>query len=177
MSTSLREGGVESGGVNLATALLPEPSDSLFEKPELPDDVFLRRIVHGQFKKKVALAYYPPINKRTKRELVGADLEKHTHQAVKNLDRMLDGLRPATMKLLRIIGKTIPGAGVAIAHFYADMGGTERGSVKLDLVRLQELVADMEERARKQEEDRATMHAQLGAVRTVLAKVAAEARR
>lgn len=177
MPTSLRDEGVESGGVNLATALLPEPSESLFEKPELPDDVFLRRIVHRQFKKAVALAYYPPVDKRTKRELTGVALEKHIDQAVKNLDRMLDGLRPATMKLLRIIGKTIPGAGVAIAHYYADMGGTERGSVKLDLVRLQELVVDMDERARRQDEDRELFHSQLGALKSVLAKVVAEARR
>lgn len=177
MGTVLSETGVEAGGVNLATALLPEPSESLFEKPELPDEVFLRRIVHSQFKKAVALEYYPPVDKRTKKELVGEKLEKHTAQAVSNLDRMLEGHRPPTMKLLRCIRKKVPGAGVAIAHFYADLGGVERGAVKLDLVRLQELVQQLEQRAQRQDEDRAFIQSGMGAVKEVLAKVLAEARR
>ena len=139
--TTLRDSGVETGGGNLATLLQPVPQDSLFDPPELPIEVLLRRLLHPIHKKEVALAYYPAKEKRTGKELSGIALEKHTDQAVKNVDRMLEGHRPIPVKLIDCVIKKVPGAGVAIAHYYADRAGCERGALKLEALRLGEEIA------------------------------------
>lgn len=142
MGSSMPLEGVEDGrgksGSLLDPTLDTPDQGALFEPPELTPEEFLRRLVRREFKKAVALAYYPPKDKRSGRELKGEPLEHHIKNAIGNIDRMLEGHNPPTLRLLDCCRKVIPGAGVAIAHFYADRGGTERGTPKLDTIRLQD---------------------------------------
>lgn len=138
MSSSVHEQGVEPDGGNLATILHPEPQESLFERPELPVEVLLRRVIHPHHKKAVALDYYKPVEKRSGKPLAGVALEKHTAQAVNNVDRMLEGHRPIPVRLIDCVIRQVPGAGVAIAHYYADRAGCERGRPKVEAMRLAE---------------------------------------
>jgi hypothetical protein len=141
MNDSVRAKGVEGGGGIPGRVLDAPDQGALFDPPELRPEEFVKRLLRlYDVKKTVALAYYPPIDKKTKRELRGPDLERHVENAVGNVDRMLEGHNPLTVRLLDCVRRVVPGAGVAIAHFWADRGGTERGSPKLDMVRMQDEV-------------------------------------
>jgi len=140
MGSNMPQRGVEAGGGNSDSTLLTPDQGALFDPPELTPEEFLRRLLRREHKAAVALEYYPAVSKKTKKPLVGADLDKHLKNAVENVDRMLEGHRAATVKLFDCCRRVIPGAGVAIAHFFADRCGTERGAPKLDAIRLQDEV-------------------------------------
>lgn len=164
MATSVGEKGVETRGENFADLLHPEAQESLFERPELPIEVLLRRLIHPHHKKAVALAYYPARERRTGKPLSGPALEKHADQSVKNVDRMLEGHRPVTAKLVDCVMRTIPGAAVAVAHYYADRAGTERGALKVEALQLGERLAELTERIQREADDREETLRQLSAL-------------
>ena len=148
------EMGMEALGGNLSGVLQPQAQETLFERPALPVEVLLRRLIHPHHKKAVALEYYPATEKRTGRPLSGIPLEKHVAQAVTNLDRMLEGHRPITVKLLECVMHAVPGAAVAVAHYYADRAGCERGAPKIEAMRLAEEILAISASLKRSDEER-----------------------
>lgn len=171
MGTSVHQGGVEGVGGNPDSLLHPEAQESLFERPELPVEVLLRRLIHPHHKKAVALAYYPATEKRSGKPLAGVALDKHSEQAVSNVDRMLEGHRPVTTKLLDCVMRVVPGAAVAIAHYYADRAGCERGAPKIEAMRLAEEIQAISASVKRADEIRDEALRRLGDVQRYVEKV------
>lgn len=170
MSASVQEQGVEADGTNLAHVLHPEPQEGLFERPELPVEVLLRRLIHPHHKKAVALAYYPAVEKRHGKPLAGPALERHADQSVKNVDRMLEGHRPIPAKLIDCVMRVIPGAAVAVAHYYADRAGCERGALKLEAMRIVEEIQSIASSVKRADEIRDEAMRRLGEVQRFVEK-------